>query len=135
MASQNDTGFKSFTPSTAVGSFSTLSSCGTTSGSAVVTYTGTAPLVGSTVYGPGIPANSVVVSFIQGTSFTLNYPATATATISVTAVLTYVPAWTVVDIQSDGTINTVSSGIGAGVLQVDLGPLFALGTDGTGSTC
>jgi hypothetical protein len=70
----------------------------------------------------------VVTSVNSGTSFTMSLPASATGTVTLLSALTYIPAFTVVDIQSDGSVNTVSSGIGVGVLQNDLGPLQMQGT-------
>jgi hypothetical protein len=63
---------------------------GTTNGSAVVTdAAAVAADVGKPVSGTGIPAGSFIVSVSAGVSFTMNQPATATGSVTVT--VGYVP--------------------------------------------
>lgn len=71
-------------PATAAAALSMASST-TTIGSAVVSYTGTSPTIGSLVAGTGVAPGSYVVSVIAATSFTMSLPATANGTVTLTS--------------------------------------------------
>jgi microcystin-dependent protein len=88
----NNSGFSSRTLVSEIVAADFTRSCGTTSGTAVVTTADTSNLyVGQRVSGAGIAANAVIVSIVGGVSFTLSATSTATAAA---VTLTFGRVWT-----------------------------------------